>query len=41
MAIGVATQFETMLLRKDVIGEWSVDDPAPDAIRFEREAWRS
>jgi hypothetical protein len=25
MAIGVATQFETMLRQKDVIGEWTAD----------------
>jgi hypothetical protein len=25
MAIGVATQFETMLRQKDVIGEWTTD----------------
>jgi hypothetical protein len=25
MAIGVATQFETMLRQRDVIGEWEAD----------------
>ncbi len=32
MAIGVATQFETMLRQKDVIGEWSRDETG-------RESW--
>ena len=31
MAIGVATQFETMLRQKDVIGEWEADGPAARA----------
>ena len=33
MAIGVATQFETMLRQKDVIGEWLPDEGTG------REAW--
>jgi hypothetical protein len=45
MAIGVATQFETMLRQKDVIGEWSAigragERPSLNGLRAAgREAW--